>query len=183
MANEQTAITIAFRTPTLEKFCGPVARATCTATMSSSGCSTQRFGATKNSSTGTRRVAFDEASSTVAPAASSGGWQSPAGDAEPKLPPIVPRLRIGGDPTVREATTSAARRRRAPRSSRGTSSRRRSAPCRSHGRSPAARRPARGRGARRGGADRSSPPRRRRCRPDARRLLRVRRAHRARRRG
>ena len=33
--------------------------------------------------------------------------QSPAGDDVPRLPPIVPRLRICGDPTVREASASA----------------------------------------------------------------------------
>ena len=44
-----------------------------------------------------------ETSSTSAPAASSGGCPSPAGEPEPRLPPSVPRLRICGDPTVREA--------------------------------------------------------------------------------
>ncbi len=52
-----------------------------------------------------RRVpASTERSSISAPAASSGGWQSPAGEAAPRLPPIVPRLRICGEPTVRAAS-------------------------------------------------------------------------------
>ena len=38
---------------------------------------------------------------------SSGGSASPAGDAVPRLPPIVPRLRICGEPTVRDAAASA----------------------------------------------------------------------------
>ena len=42
-----------------------------------------------------------------APSTSSGGSASPAGDAVPRLPPIVPRLRICGEPTVREASASA----------------------------------------------------------------------------
>ena len=37
------------------------------------------------------------------PDAYSGGSASPAGEEEPRLPPIVPRLRICGEPTVREA--------------------------------------------------------------------------------
>ena len=39
--------------------------------------------------------------------AASGGSASPAGDAVPRLPPIVPRLRICGEPTVRDASASA----------------------------------------------------------------------------
>ena len=35
------------------------------------------------------------------------GTASPAGDAVPRLPPIVPRARICGEPTVREASASA----------------------------------------------------------------------------
>ena len=42
------------------------------------------------------------ASSTRASSTSSGGSASPAGEAVPRLPPIVPRLRICGEPTVRE---------------------------------------------------------------------------------
>ena len=47
----------------------------------------------------------DSASTTVSQA-SSGGWASPAGEAEPRLPPTVPRLRIWGEPTVRDASAS-----------------------------------------------------------------------------
>jgi hypothetical protein len=39
--------------------------------------------------------------------AASTGSASPAGDALPRLPPTVPRLRICGDPTVREACHNA----------------------------------------------------------------------------
>ena len=56
-----------------------------------------------NSAMGKRRVPAVDASSTSAPDAYSGGSASPAGDDEPRLPPIVPRLRICGEPTVREA--------------------------------------------------------------------------------
>ena len=37
------------------------------------------------------------------------GAASPAGDEVPRLPPIVPRFRICGEPTVREASASAGR--------------------------------------------------------------------------
>ena len=47
------------------------------------------------------------ATSTSASSTRSGGSESPAGDAVPRLPPIVPRLRICGEPTVREASASA----------------------------------------------------------------------------
>ena len=47
------------------------------------------------------------ASSTSASSTSSGGSASPAGDAVPRLPPSVPRLRIWGEPTVRDASASA----------------------------------------------------------------------------
>ena len=48
-----------------------------------------------------------DATSTTASAASSTGCVSPAGDAVPRLPPTVPRLRICGDPTVRLAMARA----------------------------------------------------------------------------
>ena len=102
-ANEQTAITIALRVPTLENCCGPPAGATWNAAISSSGSSTLRLGPVMNSPIGTRRVPRVLASSTSAPDAYSGGSASPAGEEEPRLPPIVPRLRICGEPTVREA--------------------------------------------------------------------------------
>ncbi len=53
---------------------------------------------------GTRRAPRVLLSSSIsAPEAYSGGSASPAGEEEPRLPPIVPRLRICGEPTVREA--------------------------------------------------------------------------------
>ena len=58
------------------------------------------------SSIGTLLVPRVEASSTSAPDAYSGGSASPAGEEEPRFPPIVPRLRICGEPTVRDAIAS-----------------------------------------------------------------------------
>ena len=105
-ANDVTAITIALRVPILENCCGPVATGTCTERISSSGSSALRFTPVKNSATGTIRRPRTDSTSTEAPAASSGGWASPAGEADPRLPATVPRLRICGDPTVREAIAS-----------------------------------------------------------------------------
>ena len=62
-----------------------------------------RLGPVKNSLTGTRLLPDADASSTSASDASKGGCASPAGEAEPRLPPTVPRLRICGEPTVRDA--------------------------------------------------------------------------------
>src|ERR1019366_7430286 len=102
-AKEQTEMTMAFRTPTLENTCGPVALVTHTAAISSSSRSTLRLGPTKNSLIGTDRLERDDDSSTSAPHARSGGGQSPAGDAETRLPPLGPPVGIGGEPTVRAA--------------------------------------------------------------------------------
>jgi hypothetical protein len=102
-ATEQTAITMALRVPTFANCCGPGATGSRTDAISSSAARTLRFGPVKNSATGTRRVPRTECRSTSAPAASSAGWASPAGEAEPRLPPTVPRLRICGEPTVRAA--------------------------------------------------------------------------------
>jgi hypothetical protein len=104
-ANEHTAMAMALRGPTFVNTCGPVTRGTRTAAMSSSGARALRLGPTKNSLTGTERASRTDATSTDAPAASSGGWQSPAGEADP----MVPRLRMGGDPMVRAAVASAGR--------------------------------------------------------------------------
>src|SRR5487761_34421 len=103
MAKEQTAITIAFRVPTLLNCCGPFAGATRKAAIRSSFLIAFRLGPVKNSRAGSRRVPAVEASSTTASLASSGGWASPAGEADPRLPPTVPRCLICGDPTVRDA--------------------------------------------------------------------------------
>ena len=74
-----------------------------TATISSSGASALRFGPTRKSVSASMRAPPALRSSTCAPATSSGGSASPAGEAVARLPPIVPRFRICGDPTVREA--------------------------------------------------------------------------------
>ena len=96
-------MTIALRVPTFENVCGPVAGSIRNAAMSSSLRAALRFGPVKKSRTGTRRVPDADASSTSASDASRGGCASPAGDAVPRLPPTVPRLRICGEPTVRDA--------------------------------------------------------------------------------
>ena len=102
-ANEQTAITIALRVPTFENSCGPSAGLIQNAAISSSDARQLRFGPVMKSPTGTRRVPSTDASSTSAPHAYSGGSPSPAGELVPRLPPTVPRLRIWGEPTVRDA--------------------------------------------------------------------------------
>ena len=102
-------MTMALRVPTLANTCGPVATGSHTAAISSSRPSTLRLGPTKYSLIGMLRLRCNEATSTSAPAAMRGGWQSPAGEAEPRLPPIVPRLRIGGEPTVRAARANPGR--------------------------------------------------------------------------
>ena len=104
-ANEQTAITIALRVPTLANCCGPAAgRHAGPRAISSSGASDAALRAGEE--VVDRRPGGCRAPRRArprAPAASSGGCASPAGEAEPRLPPTVPRLRICGEPTVREA--------------------------------------------------------------------------------
>ena len=103
-ASEQTAITIAFRGPTFMNVCGAPDGSTRTAVISSSGSAAFRFGPTRNSRSGSVRTPRTEASSTDASSTSSGGSASPAGEAVPRFPPSVPRLRICGEPTVRDAS-------------------------------------------------------------------------------
>src|SRR3954451_11706609 len=62
-----------------------------------------------------RRVPCVATSSISAFSMRSGGSASPAGEAVPRLPPIVPRVRICGEPTVRDASARAGS---APRRSR-----------------------------------------------------------------
>jgi hypothetical protein len=100
-------MTIAFRGPTFMNVCRLPDGSTWTATTSSSARSEFRFGPMRNSETASRRVPRTLASSTSAPSTSSGGSASPAGEAVPRLPPMVPRLRICGEPTVRDASASA----------------------------------------------------------------------------
>jgi hypothetical protein len=99
-------MTMALRVPTFENCCGPAALGTSTAVISSSGSSADRLGPRKNSPIGIVLVPRTDATSTTAGTATSGGCASPAGDAEPRLPPTVPRLRIWGEPTVRDAMAS-----------------------------------------------------------------------------
>ena len=152
-----TAITIAFRGPTFMNVCGAPLGVTRTATTSSSGSSAFRFGPTRNSETGILRAPRTLATSTSAPSTRSGGSASPAGEAVPRLPPIVPRLRICGEPTVREASASAG-----SSSASGAAhrlgvgqARRRARASRSRASSPAARRPRSGSAGRAGASGRS----------------------------
>jgi len=94
---------------TFMNVCGCPLGLSLTASTSSSSASAFRFGPRKNSVNGSVRTPRTLPSSTTASSTSSGGWASPAGDAVPRLPPIVPRLRICGEPTVREASASAGR--------------------------------------------------------------------------
>ena len=48
-----------------------------------------------------------DATTTSASYTSSGGKASPAGEAVPRFPPNVPRFRICGEPTVRDASARA----------------------------------------------------------------------------
>src|SRR5437660_5050172 len=81
--------------------------ATDTPAINSSSARMFRFGPTRKSCSGTARSPRTLTSFTSVPATRSGGIASPAGDAVPRLPPIVPRLRICGPPIVREASASA----------------------------------------------------------------------------
>ena len=87
--------------------CGAPLGSTRTDTTSSSGSSALRLTPTRNSPSGMRRSPRTLAISTRRSSTSSGGNASPAGDAVPRLPPSVPRLRICGEPTVRDASASA----------------------------------------------------------------------------
>ena len=108
-ASEHTAITIALRGPIFMNVCGSPDGVTQTAVISSSGASTVRLTPVTKSPRATRRLPRTEEHSTSAPSIRSGGRASPAGEAVARLPPIVPRLRICGDPTVRAASASAGR--------------------------------------------------------------------------
>src|SRR6266508_1446325 len=103
-----TAMTIAFRVPTFENDWGPRASLHWAPRISSSGAMAFRFGPRKNSFQDTDRVRSPAAPSTTSPSwATRTGTASPAGDAVPRFPPMVPRLRIWGDPTDLEACASA----------------------------------------------------------------------------
>ena len=79
-----------------------------TATISSSGSSAFRFGPTRKSRSGTVREPPRRGELDLG-AVDEQRRQRVArpGEAVPRLPPIVPRLRICGPPTVREASASA----------------------------------------------------------------------------
>ena len=103
-----TAITIALRGPTFMNVCRAPLGA------HADGDDQLVVGAARSlrpdEELGERQRARRRARSRARPrasATSSGGSASPAGDAVPRLPPIVPRLRICGEPTVRDASASA----------------------------------------------------------------------------
>src|SRR3954453_18206903 len=106
-ASETTEITIALRGPTFMKVSRAGSASTETSRMSSSSASALRLTPTTNSCSDVVRSPRTLAMRTCAPATSSGGSASPAGDEVPRFPPIVPRLRICGPPTVRDASASA----------------------------------------------------------------------------
>ncbi len=106
-ASEQTAMTIALRGPTFMKVWGWRVGSTSTETISSSGSRALRFTPTRKSSSRMRRSPRTLATSISALSTRRGGSASPAGEAVPRFPPSVPRLRICGEPTVREASASA----------------------------------------------------------------------------
>ena len=104
-------MTIALRVPIFANCCGPSAGAMRNAAISSSSAIALRFGPVTNSATGTRRVPRDrrDLDDRV------GGEQRrqrrrPRATTVPRLPPTVPRLRICGDPTVRDAIARPGRR-------------------------------------------------------------------------
>ena len=85
---------------------GPAGRMR-TATISSSGSRAFCFGPSRKSVSGRVRSPPVLRSTSSASATRRGGRASPAGEAVPRLPPMVPRFRICGLPTVREASASA----------------------------------------------------------------------------
>ena len=102
-----TAITIALRGPTFMNVSAPAAR--------DAHGDDQLVGRERRSASGPTRKSSRATASPRArsrarprrPPTSSGGSASPAGEAVPRFPPIVPRFRICGEPTVREASASA----------------------------------------------------------------------------
>ena len=102
-ASEQIEITIALRGPIFMNVCGAREGRTRTPVTSSSALAAR----CASGRPGTRRAAAPASRArsrarSRAPSTSSGGSASPAGDAVPRLPPIVPRLRICGEPTLRD---------------------------------------------------------------------------------
>ena len=104
-ANEQTAITIALRVPIFANCCGPPARRDAGTPRSARPArSALRFGPVTNSPTGIRRRAArrGQLDLGVGRRTAAAARRRP-GRTVPRLPPTVPRLRICGEPTVRDA--------------------------------------------------------------------------------
>ena len=107
IANEQTAITIALRVPTLANWQRPGGRrdphGADQLVRRQRGALRPEVELLRPGSAGCRGPRRPRPS-RPGPAAPDG--MSPAGDAEPRLPPIEPRLRICGEPMVRAAIAS-----------------------------------------------------------------------------
>ena len=106
-ASPTMEITMALRGPIFKNSWRPVGRSNSAATISSPGRSDVRFTPTMKSSNPIRRSPSGPTTTITAFNAASTGSVSPAGDAVPRLPPNVPALRMGGDPTVRAAWAKA----------------------------------------------------------------------------
>jgi len=102
-----TAITIALRVPIFEKLPGPRRRGQRAPMMSSSAANDVFLGPVRKACHGIdRSPRAPLRTTTSASYAASTGNASPAGDAVPRFPPTVPRLRIWGEPTERDACSS-----------------------------------------------------------------------------
>ena len=106
-ASEVTEMTIALLEPTLRNSCGLSNTGTRTDSINSPCTKDVCFTPTIRSSKEIALLPSELLSETSAPNAERTGIISPAGEAVPIFPPIVPAFRICGDPTVRAAWAKA----------------------------------------------------------------------------